>query len=559
MAAEALPPITRGSDPATASNWRTWRAAHYDWSATVDPFKRTLQGVVAVHVAPVAVGALADGEASTSARTHVVLDSHACLAVSRVDLHAADGGGDGESLEFETRDFTEFGTALRVALPAHAVAAGAAHSEAHASASEDVVGDVAFQLRITYAMKSAGPAVTWLSAAQTAGKELPYAYSIGQAVCNRGLLPCQDTPATRVTFSASLRVPAPLVALVATDETPGVEEDGRPTGVDVDGGDGEHPLREFRYRMTQSVPIYLLAIAVGDLSSARIGPRSRVWCEPSGLEAAQFEFGEGEIVERYVAAGEELFGEYRWKRYDVLVMPPAFAYGGMESESGAPAARTPALGRRLTPARARRPVPDVHQHGGRVRRPEPRRRRGARDHALLVREPGDQRVLERVLPERGLHHVRPAPHLGQGARRRARRAGDGDGPRVARDCSGEHAAPAAASARADGAGPGPGRHVQRVPVREGLRVRLLAAQGTPGAEDSKSALALTRSIAQTAGCSDDDFDRIFLRQYVEKHASTCVMSEDMLVSHALHARAERACALTSADCLRAWASTGLLL
>ena len=36
-------------------------------------------------------------------------------------------------------------------------------------------------------------------------------------------------------------------------------------------------------------------------------------------------------TEKMVAAAEKLYGPYRWGRYDMLVLPPSFPYGGMEN------------------------------------------------------------------------------------------------------------------------------------------------------------------------------------------------------------------------------------
>jgi leukotriene-A4 hydrolase len=53
-----------------------------------------------------------------------------------------------------------------------------------------------------------------------------------------------------------------------------------------------------------------------------------VWAEPAQLEAAAWEF---EHVEDQIRAAETLFGPYDWERFDLLVMPPSFPYGGMEN------------------------------------------------------------------------------------------------------------------------------------------------------------------------------------------------------------------------------------
>jgi leukotriene-A4 hydrolase len=72
----------------------------------------------------------------------------------------------------------------------------------------------------------------------------------------------------------------------------------------------------------------LLALAVGRLASRDLSPRARVWAEPETVESAAWEFAG---VEDMILKAEGLFGAYPWDRYDMLVLPPSFPYGGMEN------------------------------------------------------------------------------------------------------------------------------------------------------------------------------------------------------------------------------------
>lgn len=169
------------------------------------------------------------------------------------------------------------------------------------------------EVRIRYRTSPGASALQWLDPAMTLGGQHPYLFSQCQAIHARSVLPCQDTPAFRVTYQAELVVPRQLRAVMAAAHL----------------GREERPDVAFeRFAMPQPIPPYLLAFAVGDLASRDLSPRSRVWAEPAQVEAAAWEFSD---VEKMMKAAEALFGPYDWERFDLLVMPPSFPYGGMEN------------------------------------------------------------------------------------------------------------------------------------------------------------------------------------------------------------------------------------
>jgi aminopeptidase N len=170
------------------------------------------------------------------------------------------------------------------------------------------------RILITYKSAPDAGALQWLTPAQTAGKRHPYLFSQGQAIENRSWIPTQDSPGIRQTWDATIRVPAGLTAVMSA---PRSEEPM------TQGGEGI-----FKFRMNNSVAPYMIAIAVGDLAFKALGPRSGVWTEPSMLGAAAAELAD---TEKMIDAAEKLFGPYRWGRYDMLVLPPSFPFGGMEN------------------------------------------------------------------------------------------------------------------------------------------------------------------------------------------------------------------------------------
>ncbi len=171
------------------------------------------------------------------------------------------------------------------------------------------------KIRIAYRAAPDADALQWLSPEQTAGGVHPYLFSQGQATLNRTWIPTQDSPGIRQTWQARITAPKPLDVVMS-----GVRQ-----GEPVDTGDGR---RAFTFVMDKPVPPYLIAIAAGDIDFAATGPRTGVWAEPSVLARAAKEVGDTEAM---VEAAEALYGPYRWGRYDMIVLPPAFPYGGMEN------------------------------------------------------------------------------------------------------------------------------------------------------------------------------------------------------------------------------------
>ncbi|KAJ8901837.1 hypothetical protein NDN08_004042 [Rhodosorus marinus] len=170
------------------------------------------------------------------------------------------------------------------------------------------------------------PAIQFLEPHQTVGGQHPYFFTQCHAINARSIVPCQDTPAAKVTYTACINVKTPLKAVMSALAVPesavfrGLGK-RRPSSLAA----GFHA-----FFFEQNIPIctYLLALAVGDLVSADIGPRSSVWCEPGVLRAAAEEFVG---TEKFLTAAESLVGEYQWERYDLLILPPSFPHGGMEN------------------------------------------------------------------------------------------------------------------------------------------------------------------------------------------------------------------------------------
>lgn len=248
------------------------RTRAFDWKASVDFERRILAAEVTLHFTAPAKGGPLDLDTRALSIEAVTTISGAAL---KFVVHPADA---------------ILGSRLEVTVPAGTEA-----------------------VRVTYRTAPDASALQWLSPEQTMGGAQPFLFSQCQAIHARSVLPCQDTPSIRQTYTASLEVPAPLRAVMAAASV----------GREVKGARAVE-----RFEMPQPIPPYLFAFAVGDLASKDLSPRSRVWAEPAQVDAAAWEFGD---VESHLEAAEALFGPYDWERFDLLVMPPSFPYGGMEN------------------------------------------------------------------------------------------------------------------------------------------------------------------------------------------------------------------------------------
>uniref|UniRef100_UPI00398EEA12 aminopeptidase RNPEPL1 isoform X2 n=1 Tax=Pristiophorus japonicus TaxID=55135 RepID=UPI00398EEA12 len=224
----------------------------------------------------------------------LVLDSHQSLLIRSINAKCLCSSGENSwPLSHRLDPFTDYGSSLVITLPAA------------------IKPQSNFQIIIKYTTAD-GPAIWWLDPELTSGNSKPFLFTHGHSVCNRSLFPCFDTPAVKSTYSATVMVPPGIKVLMSATRSTFEQQENI-----------------YRFQMEYPVPAYLLALVAGDLISADIGPRSRVWAEPCLLKIATAKLNG--TVERWLSAAENLFGPYMWERYDVVFLPPSFPIVAMEN------------------------------------------------------------------------------------------------------------------------------------------------------------------------------------------------------------------------------------
>jgi leukotriene A-4 hydrolase/aminopeptidase len=167
------------------------------------------------------------------------------------------------------------------------------------------------RITIEYETSPEAAALQWLNPQQTADKVYPFLFTQSQAILARTWIPLQDTPGVRFTYNANVKVPKEMLALMSAENPQQKSAEG-----------------VYTFKMDKPIPAYLMALSVGNLEFKALGDRTGIYAEPASLKAAAYEFAE---LQNMLETAEKIYGKYRWGRYDLLLLPPSFPFGGMEN------------------------------------------------------------------------------------------------------------------------------------------------------------------------------------------------------------------------------------
>lgn len=277
-------PYDPAHDYFSFANTREFATRHLSLELNVDFETSQLRGQATLHMRRVQ-------PAAQPTASQVILDSRA-LVVEGVQLQR--DAGEPVDLAYRMGETDPVrGEPLIIDLPA------------------DAVPGEEFQLRISYHTGPDASALMWLGPELTAGKKHPFMFTQSQSIHARSWIPLQDTPGMRITYEADITTPPELLAVMSADNVPLTERDGR-----------------YHFVMPQAIPSYLLALAVGNVFFESVGEDTGVYAEPEILQAAAFEFADTQAM---LDVAEKLYGPYQWGRYDLLILPPSFPFGGMEN------------------------------------------------------------------------------------------------------------------------------------------------------------------------------------------------------------------------------------
>lgn len=292
-------------DPCSRCNADVVQIQHLDWNVTVDFDRRILQCVATYTLSYVKYDILDSPKNEKDEKRNVLI-----LDTNHLIIENVKNEEDGQTLTYQILPVIEgkphLGRALVIDL-------------LNVTTSSQLQPT---KVTVEYRTTEASSALQWLPPEQTASKKYPYMFTQCQAIHGRSLVPCQDIPGVKFTYTVTITTPRWATAVASAVREWEIASDNNKSAPDCNTKTSV---------WHQKIPIssYLLALAVGELECRDLSPRCAVYSEPSVVDAAAYEFAE---TETFLQLAEKIVGTpYQWKRYDLLCLPPSFSYGGMEN------------------------------------------------------------------------------------------------------------------------------------------------------------------------------------------------------------------------------------
>jgi leukotriene-A4 hydrolase len=312
-------------DLSSLSNPHQVKVTHLDWRVAVDFESKVVRGLATYTLAP-----------SSPQQAPSVVD----LDTAHLVIEGVTSTDTGSPLKYRLHRSNpkkpHLGQKLSVFLPTP-------KKKSSPTDDDDDDDDNALSITISYRTTQQCTAIQWLPPSATTGKLYPFLFTQCQAIHARSLVPCQDVPGVKFTYTARATVPkwstCVMSAVLKSSHDSDQDEEGEngdepysdPDSYDGDDRSSNDARKTTTYCWEQTVPIpsYLLAMAVGQLDRREVSDRCAIWSEPALLEAAAYEFAQ---AEEFLRVAESIAGApYAWGRYDLLCLPPSCPYGGMEN------------------------------------------------------------------------------------------------------------------------------------------------------------------------------------------------------------------------------------
>lgn len=178
----------------------------------------------------------------------------------------------------------------------------------------DPISQKEIEITIKSEASEDSPALQFLKKEQTTTQKYPFMFTQCEPILCRSLFPIQDSPSVKLTSTATIETDKDIVGLYS--------------GILVDKKECDSKV-VYKYQQKVPMPTYLSCFAIGELEYGKISDRCGVWTEKGLVQKALYDFAE---TEKFIKIAEDYLDcPYAWGKYDILVLPFSFPYGGMEN------------------------------------------------------------------------------------------------------------------------------------------------------------------------------------------------------------------------------------